>query len=455
MLNWLLVSLLVVQLTQVPLVTCEGVHSPMLGSATQVRRDFTVYSHNKKVVCYWGTWANYRPEQGKFTPDNIDPTLCTHLIYSFAGLENHNWTIKSLDPWMDLEDGLKGFRKTTDLKLTHPHLKVTLAIGGWNEGSEKYSKMAADPAARKYFASSALNFIKKHKFDGLDLDWEYPGKRGGSAEDKENFIRLIQDLRKVFKPQGLMLTAAIGAAPDTIDAAYDIERMYKYLDYVHVMCYDYHGKWDKKTGHNSPLMPRPDETGNDLTLNVDYTLQYMIQLGATPEKTVLGVPFYGRAYSLLNPAVNDIGAPAKKDISFKGPYTREDGFLGYNEICLQQKQDVGQTWNVQWDEYYKAPFMFRGDQWLSYDNERSIQSKSEYAYDQGLAGVMVWSIDTDDFLGMCNGPKFPLLRTINHALHMREAGISPRPDTGSGSAVRSSYLHMVTLVSVVTVLYNL
>ena len=58
-----------------------------------------------------------------------------------------------------------------------------------------------------------------------------------------------------------MLTAAIGAAPDTIDAAYDIERMYKYLDYVHVMCYDYHGKWDKKTGHNSPLMPRPDETG--------------------------------------------------------------------------------------------------------------------------------------------------------------------------------------------------
>ena len=53
--------------------------------------------------------------------------------------------------------------------------------------------MAADPAARKYFAASALNFIKKHKFDGLDLDWEYPGKRGGSAEDKENFIRLIQD----------------------------------------------------------------------------------------------------------------------------------------------------------------------------------------------------------------------------------------------------------------------
>merc|ERR1711953_1086930 len=55
--------------------------SPSLSSATQLRRDFSVFSHNKKAVCYWGTWANYRPAVGKFTPENIDPTLCTHLIY--------------------------------------------------------------------------------------------------------------------------------------------------------------------------------------------------------------------------------------------------------------------------------------------------------------------------------------------------------------------------------------
>jgi len=337
-------------------VSGESVHSPVLGVATQVRRDYTVFSHNKKVVCYWGTWANYRPDGGKFTPENIDPTLCTHVIYSFAGLENHNWTIKSLDPWMDLESGLSGFRKTTALKVTHPHLKVTLAIGGWNEGSEKYSKMASNPQARKQFASSALSFIRRHNFDGLDLDWEYPGKRGGTKADRDNFILLIQDLYKVFRPAGLMLTAAIGAAPGTIDAAYDIEKMYQYLDLVHVMCYDYHGKWDKKTGHNAPLRPRPDEAGDDLTLNVDYTLQYLIQLGARPEKTVLGVPFYGRAFSLINPNENNIGDKTK-DTSFQGPYTREDGFLGYNEICLQQIQDSGlsQTWTVNWDQYYQAP----------------------------------------------------------------------------------------------------
>ena len=66
------------------------------------KREHSVQGHDKKVVCYWGTWANYRPNDGKFTPESIDPSLCTHLIYSFVGLDADTNTIKSLDPWMDL-----------------------------------------------------------------------------------------------------------------------------------------------------------------------------------------------------------------------------------------------------------------------------------------------------------------------------------------------------------------
>ena len=65
-------------------------------------REHSVAGHDKKVVCYWGTWANYRPNNGKFTPESIDASLCTHLIYSFVGLDADTASIKSLDPWMDL-----------------------------------------------------------------------------------------------------------------------------------------------------------------------------------------------------------------------------------------------------------------------------------------------------------------------------------------------------------------
>lgn len=59
-----------------------------------------------------------------------------------------------------------------------------MAIGGWNEGSLKYSNVASSAAKRKKFLSDAVQFLKTYGFDGLDLDWEYPASRGGAASDK-------------------------------------------------------------------------------------------------------------------------------------------------------------------------------------------------------------------------------------------------------------------------------
>lgn len=47
-------------------------------------------------MCYAGTWSVYRPDKGKFDVEDIDPHLCTHLVYAFAGLDEGSSTIKSL-----------------------------------------------------------------------------------------------------------------------------------------------------------------------------------------------------------------------------------------------------------------------------------------------------------------------------------------------------------------------
>lgn len=63
----------------------------------------------------------------------------------------------------------------------------------------------------------------------------------------------MQELRAAFSKYNFLLTAALGAGKDTIDIAYDMKGLSLYLDYIHLMCYDYHGAWDMKTGANAPL----------------------------------------------------------------------------------------------------------------------------------------------------------------------------------------------------------
>ena len=148
---------------------------------------------NGIINCYYGTWANYRNGAGRFVPSNIDASLCTHISYAFFGITDGG-EFRVLDSWLDVDLG--NMRKTMDLKKTNGNLKVLAAVGGWNEGSSKYSNMAADANKRALFISSSLSFIRQHGFDGLDLDWEYPAQRGGSAADKANFVQLLQELRE-------------------------------------------------------------------------------------------------------------------------------------------------------------------------------------------------------------------------------------------------------------------
>lgn len=232
------------------------------------------------VVCYVSTWAVYRPEQGAYAIENFDPNLCTHVVYAFAGLDITQAAIKSLgefpvrfmaickfktlliaDPWQDLKEeyGKGGYEKMTGLKRSHPHLKVSLAIGGWNEGSANYSTLVANNLLRGRFVKQVSSFIRKYNFDGLDLDWEYPTQRKGKPADRENFVLLTKELREEFDEHGLLLTSAIGASKKVIDEAYDVRQISRYLDYLHIMCYDYHGSWDRRVGYNAPLTAPADD----------------------------------------------------------------------------------------------------------------------------------------------------------------------------------------------------
>jgi len=164
-------------------------------------------------------------------------------------------------------------------------------------------------------------------------------------------------------------------------------------------------------------------------------VRFYTKMGAPRQKLVLGMPFYGRTFNLEDSSLRDVGARSNGS-GFQGPYTRENGFLGYNEIC---KELATQEWTELWDDAAQVPYMVNGDRWVSYDNERSIAEKAKYAYSEGLAGAMIWAIDNDDFQNECSGGRYPLLRTVNSvfkAATQEDAKTSTqRPKQSSASTV--------------------
>ncbi|EDW31146.1 GL20797 [Drosophila persimilis] len=222
------------------------------------------------------------------------------------------------------------------------------------------------------------------------------------------------------------------AANNVICQVYNVQTRSGYLDYLHIMCYAYHGSWDQKVGYNSPLAAPAEDP-----FSVKFTIDYLLKLGAPPSKLVLGLPFYGRTFKTVSEGNLNDGSDG---VGFRGPYTREDGFLGYNEICNVLSNKTS-GWTKQWDPQTSQVLarsernVFTQDvSVVTFDSSRSIANKVLYAMSKRLAGVMVWSVDTDDFLGNCeldgdtfedfkvvsSAPRrlsqsYPLLRTINEA----------------------------------------
>jgi len=122
-----------------------------------------------KIVCYYTNWAQYRPKPGAYYPEDIDPNLCTHIIFAFAKI-NDNSELEAFE-WNDMStEWSKGmYERTMALKEKNKDLKIMLAVGGWNMGSLPFSNMVSNDAKRKNFVKKTVQFMKTHKFDGLGI----------------------------------------------------------------------------------------------------------------------------------------------------------------------------------------------------------------------------------------------------------------------------------------------
>jgi chitinase len=339
----------------------------------------TVYDPREeqdRVVCYVQAAATYRKEPLSFSPEDLDPYACTHVIYAFASIDPHTFNMISNDDEFDIIQG--GYRSVTGLKRLNPKLKVLISVGeGRQDGSHRFSSMVSSANRRREFIRSAIGLIKQYNFDGMDIHWEYPGAEelGGQLSDKEYLNLFLEELSEIFKPRGWLLSIAVPASRFRVEDGFNPQRLGSLVDFVNLQAFDFHRERDPVADHHSNLYPRPHDNGLDLFLSVDYAVKFWIKKGLPKSKIIVGIPFFGRSFTLQYSNETQEGA-AIKGPGREGFYTQNPGYLAYFEICDML---LNEGWHKGVDEA-GAPYMVYGDQWVGYDDAESVERK-----------VRVWS----------------------------------------------------------------
>ena len=220
-------------------------------------------------------------------------------------------------------------------------VKVLVSIGGGSASGDKvllarYVDLLSE-ARRAGFASRLSAYVTRHGFDGLDVDIEGPSING-------DYGTFIHELAALLRPKGKLLTAALSKGyggskvPDSV---------FEDFDFVNIMAYDGAGYW-------APGSPGQHSSLEFARSNVAYWLGR----GLPKSKAVLGVPFYGYGFG---------EAFRKRDYSYSSIVAAFPG-----------AENADQVGNTIW-----------------YNGIPTIKAKARYVVEQGLGGVMIWSLDYD------------------------------------------------------------
>jgi GH18 family chitinase len=371
----------------------------------------------KEVVGYYPNWQWY--DRNKLVnPETIDYSSYTIINYSFFAPQPDG-TILITDPWADKNLLLgpinwavapAGYDVTYDFgnpsyhhpgqqfsDYCHAHgVKLLPSIGGWTL-SNHFPAIAADPVKRQQFAQSCVQLIQAFGFDGIDLDWEYPGyaAHNGTPQDKANFTLLLQEIRTAIDTYGasvskpMLLTIAVGASPENMGHV-EWDNIIPIVDIINVMSYDFFGSWDPVSNHNAPLFA--PQTGNP-DFNVSSAVINLLTVHNVPAgKIVVGFAFYGRSFITQGAPGLFVSGPGQLDLI---TFADDLGTPLYYNVLKQQH-----LFDYHWDNIAKVPYLTGKsglNTFVSFDDTVSIRHKAEFVVENNLRGGIIWEI-TGDYL---------------------------------------------------------
>ncbi|WP_330997219.1 glycosyl hydrolase family 18 protein [Burkholderia stagnalis] len=393
------------------------------------------------VGTYFATWSIY---DRKFNVDNVPVENLTHMLYGFIpicggadvnaslakdlpgsfntllqsckGLPDYSVAIH--DTYGEMAKALPGQTANSKLKgvlgqmmaakKRNPNLKILPSIGGWTL-SDPFFQMH-DQAKRKVFVDSTEQLLRTWKFfDGVDIDWEFPGGKGVNpslgdpAKDGQLYVTLMKELRQMLDKlsqetgRTYELTSAIGAGKDKIDVV-NYKEATKYMDYIFDMTYDYYGAFSlTELGHQTAL--HAPNWKPDTAYTTDNSIRALLAQGVDPKKLVVGAAAYARGWNGVHGYADGNPFTGTATGPHKGQW--EPGILDYKKLKAEMigPNNAGiNGYEYHYDQTAEAPYVFNKStgELLTFDDERSVLAKGDYVRANQLGGLFSWEIDADN-----------------------------------------------------------
>ena len=295
------------------------------------------------------------------------------------------------------------FKKYYDdvIALKNSGVRVVVSVAG---STQVFSDVCYSDTLREKFAQALVDVVVEYNFDGIDLDWEFPGTGSrDTAIDKANYTKLFKSLREKLdaiqddKGTNYLLSSAVPSTSWGTNR-YDFPGMNTYLDYVNMMSYDLN-RTDKTT-HISPLYTSSKDGGYGFS--VQYGVNRFTSLGLDKSKIIIGVACYGKSYKVTGSVSSSSTLPG---LGVTASLTQIAGVVGSHASGTIYYYGIEQL--IQTGKYTKyiettsngnivSSYIYNATEkiFISYESAEVIAAKYQYALDNGF-GIMCWSMPED------------------------------------------------------------
>lgn len=295
--------------------------------------------------------------------------ILTHIHVAFGNLTMEGDIVFDYHPFLKQMDQVRTW---------NPDIKIVLSVVP--KEPDAFTVVSASEELRENVAKTCARLVSQDGFDGVDFDWEYPcvpsNGMNCTPEDRHNYTLLCEAAKRGMESVGGgSVSVAAGADLYYIDSI-EPERMAEVLDYVCLMTYDLKCGFHALSGHHTALY---SSTGDVFRNSCDQALRLFESAGFPKEKLLMGAAFYSRKWE-------DVPDRYHGFLQL----TKTGGGYGPNYDKLADEYINKNGYVRYWDDEAKAPFLFNGSTFISYDDEESLAHKCAYVKREDIGGIFYW-----------------------------------------------------------------